>query len=31
MDFCVLLVSFLMNVFGKRPVRRIIFQKIDLR
>ena len=31
MDFCVLLISFLMNVFGKRPVRRFIFQKIHLR
>ena len=30
-DFCILLVSFMMNVFGKRPVRRFIFQRIHLK
>lgn len=30
-DACILFISFLMNVFGKRPVRRFLFQKMHLK
>ncbi|MGA1871500.1 MAG: sugar transferase [bacterium] len=30
-DFCIIFVSFLMNIFGKRRIRRLIWQKKDLK
>ena len=30
-DFGIVIISFLMNIFGKTTVRQIIFQKINLK